>query len=368
MQKSSIRSKTLANFGKGFLNKSLPSYLILFVNNICQLRCDMCFYWDSMQVKTTQLTLEEIEKLAKSLPNLLQLTLTGGEPSLRKDLPEIPKIFSTHSNLSKCTVVTNGMLCERIRDQVYKFVTENPTVDFRMSISMDAIGDLHDKIRGVKGSFKNAEKTLNLLFKIRDEVPNLWVDVNTTISKYNCEEFENIHNHIITNYPVDNHVCGFTRGNTKEADAKEIPIEHYTKAKALISKTRKLRKHPFQKLTSIVTDTVRDEVERELQTNSHDFDCSAGSKFIEVYQDGNVAPCEILETIVDNDKHKMGNLKDFDYNIQHLLKSQKAQDVIKFIKDSKCHCTFECPKYMDVLYNKKFYPKLLKNTIKRIIK
>ncbi len=91
MQKSSIRSKTLANFGKGFLNKSLPSYLILFVNNICQLRCDMCFYWDSMQVKTTQLTLEEIEKLAKSLPNLLQLTLTGGEPSLRKDLPEIPK-------------------------------------------------------------------------------------------------------------------------------------------------------------------------------------------------------------------------------------------------------------------------------------
>ena len=65
MQKSSIRSKTLANFGKGFLNKSLPSYLILFVNNICQLRCDMCFYWDSMQVKTTQLTLEEIENVVE---------------------------------------------------------------------------------------------------------------------------------------------------------------------------------------------------------------------------------------------------------------------------------------------------------------
>jgi len=368
MFKETLTGKTIRNLSKGFLNKSLSSYLILFVNNICQLRCDMCFYWDSMQIKTKQLSLEEIIKLSKSLPNLLQLTLTGGEPFLRKDLHEMPKIFSKNSNLSKCTVVTNGMLYERIRNQVFTFVNENKNVDFRLSISMDGIGNLHDKIRGVKGSFANVERTLDLLFKIRDQVPNLWVDINTTISKYNCEQFEEIHNYIITNYPINNHVCGFTRGNTKEPDAKKIPIEHYTKAKALIAKTRKLRNHPFQKLTSIVTDTVRDEVERELKTNKHDFDCSAGLKFIEVYQDGNVAPCEILETIVDNDKYKMGNLKDFDYNIQHLLKSQKAQDVIKFIKDSKCHCTFECPKYMDVLYNKKFYPKLFKNTLKRIFK
>ncbi len=363
-----IINKTLVNFTKGFFNKSLPSYLILFVNNICQLRCDMCFYWDSMQKKTTQLSLNEIEKLSKSLPNLLQLTLTGGEPSLRKDLSEIPKIFAKYSNLSKCTVVTNGMLPERIKNQVNTFVKENPSVDFRISISMDGIGKLHDKIRGVEGSFENAEKTLGYLFKIRDEVPNLWIDINTTISKYNCEEFENIHNFIIKNYPVDNHVCGFTRGKTKEDDAKEIPIDYYTKAKNLIAKTRKLRKHPLQTLTSIVTDTVRDEVERELQTETHDFDCTAGSKFIEVYQDGNVSPCEILETITTEGEHKMGNLKDFDYDMQKLLKSDKAKKVIKFIKDSKCHCTFECPKYMDVLYNKKFYPKLFKNSIKRIIK
>ena len=62
------------------------------------------------------------------------------------------------------------------------------------------------------------------------------------------------------------------------------------------------------------------------------------------------------------------NLKDFDFNMQNLLKSEKALGVIKFIKDRKCHCTFECPKYMDVLYNKKFYPKLFRNTVKRIFK
>ena len=104
MFNDSLKNRTIKNLGKGLLNRSSPSYLILYVNNICQLRCDMCFYWDAMQKKTKQLSLTEITKLAKSLPNLLQLTLTGGEPSLRKDITEIPKIFSKYSNLSKCTI------------------------------------------------------------------------------------------------------------------------------------------------------------------------------------------------------------------------------------------------------------------------
>ena len=90
--------KIISNYLFGIKNPNLPSYLTFYVNNICQLRCDMCFYWDSMQKKTIQLTTEQIEKLAKSLPNLIQLSVTGGEPTLRKDLPEVVKIFCSTSN------------------------------------------------------------------------------------------------------------------------------------------------------------------------------------------------------------------------------------------------------------------------------
>ena len=55
MLNDSLKSRTIKNLGKGFINKSSPSYLILYVNNICQLRCDMCFYWDAMQKKTKQM-------------------------------------------------------------------------------------------------------------------------------------------------------------------------------------------------------------------------------------------------------------------------------------------------------------------------
>ena len=358
--KKNLSRRPYTNLLQGLLSPSLPSYLILYVNNICQLRCDMCFYWDAMQVKTQQLSLEEITKLSKSLPNLFQLTLTGGEPSLSEDLPEIPNIFSKHSNLSKCTIVTNGMLSERIHEYVNKMTKENPEVDFRLSVSIDAIGDLHDEIRGVKGSYEKTIKTLDLLFNLRKQTRNLWVDVNTTMSKYNYKEFKNIHDYILKNFAVDNHVTAFTRGVTKESDAADIPIEYYNKYKDIMQRDWGHSDHMHQKAISAVRDLVMDEVDRELAENSYNHDCSAGQKFLEIYQDGKVVSCEILETLLTETDSSMGNIKDFDCDIQKLLKSDKAKNIIRHIKQSKCHCTFECPKHMDVLYNKQFYPKLIK--------
>ena len=188
-QLKEISKRTYKNLLSGYLKPKLPSYLILYVNNICQLRCDMRFYWDPMQKKLfNYLCLKS--KISKSLPNLFQLTLTGGETTLNKDLPNIVKIFSDYSNLSKCTIVTNGMLFNRVRDYVEQMTEENPYVDFRLSLSVDAIGELHDKIRGVKGSYDNVIKSFFLLNELKKNVANLWVDMNTTVSKYNYKEFK----------------------------------------------------------------------------------------------------------------------------------------------------------------------------------
>ena len=362
-----LSKRAYANLLHGLFNPGLPSYLILYVNNICQLRCGMCFYWDAMQVKTEQLSLNEITKLSKSLPNLFQLTLTGGEPSLSEDLPKIPNIFSKNSNLSKCTIVTNGMLSKRINDYAREMTEKSPEVDFRISVSIDAIGDQHDKIRGVKGSYANAIKTLNLLIDLKKQVHNLWIDVSTTMSKYNYMEFENVHTYIVKNFNIDNHVTVFTRGKTKEDDAADIPIEYYAKYKKIIQKDGGNSTHNLQKATAAVRDLVMDEVDRELVENNCKHDCSAGQKFLEVYQDGKVVPCEILETLVERTDTSMGNIKDFDCDIQKLLESDKAKNIINYIKQSKCHCTFECPKHMDVLYNKKFYPKLIQKLVKNYL-
>jgi MoaA/NifB/PqqE/SkfB family radical SAM enzyme len=362
-----FKNRTYKNIIAGLFNPNRPSYLILFLNNICQLRCGSCLYWDSMQTKPQELSLLEIEKIALSFKNLLQLTLTGGEPTLRKDLPKIPGIFAKRSNLAKCTVVTNGMLPERILDYTEEMVFDNPDVDFRIAVSVDAIGDLHDKIRGVKGSFENAVKTLELLYDLRCKVNNLWLDSVSVISKYNYQSMEETYNYIKKNFRVDNYMFAYVRGHTKEKDAKDLPAEIYTKMRKYLQEEPSRSKHFFQNPTIAVMNVVRREVEREIFQNKFHHYCSAGRKFIEIYHDGSVAPCELLESKVPLSDAIMGNIKEFDYNINKLLKSKQAKNVLDYIRKNKCHCTFECPKAMDVMYNKVFYPDLIKELAKKFL-
>src|SRR3989338_1919612 len=80
---------------------SLPLSLIYFINNECNARCSHCFiYYDESVVKnnpryqTGNLSLDEIEKLTKSLRGELgAVYLTGGEPFLRHDIEKIVDMF-----------------------------------------------------------------------------------------------------------------------------------------------------------------------------------------------------------------------------------------------------------------------------------
>ena len=353
--------RTYRNILSGLLRPDHPSYLIFYVNNTCQLRCRMCFYWDSMQVKTDTLSLEEIDRVASYFRDLLQLTLTGGEPFLRKDLAAIVGIFSRRSRLAKCTVVTNGMQPERIRDVTRRMVLENPEVDFRLTVSVDGVGALHDEIRGVEGSWDNLLESLGHLFTIRSTVHNLWVDATAVVSKYNHHAVEELFRYVKGRLPVDNFSFSFVRGRTKEADAKDLSRDIYDRLSAMTRTEPGRSDHFFQGPTSVIRDIVKEEVARELATGSFHRPCTAARKFVEIYQDGRVAPCEILETRLDD--HAVGNIRDFGCDINKLLRSPKAREMIRFIRESRCHCTFECPKHMDVMYNRAFYPRIVRGLL-----
>jgi radical SAM protein with 4Fe4S-binding SPASM domain len=356
--------RTFKNIAWGLLRPRLPSYLILYVNNVCQLQCRMCFYWEAMQQEKIELSLDEIERIACSFPHLLQLTLTGGEPSLREDLPEIPKIFSQKSCLAKCTIVTNGMASQRIYEQARVMVHENPAVDFRYAISIDGIGDEHDAIRGVKGCFANALETLELLYGLREKVHNLWVDITTVISNYNYQKIGDIYHYVLRNSRVDNHAFSYVRGNPRQKDAQGVSPSAYRQIKDIFRQDALGRSaHFLQEPTTVIRELVKDEVEKELFLATPRYTCSAGRKFIEIYPDGNVVPCEILETLRSREEALLGNIKDFDYDIRKLLRSKKAQDVIASIRTRRCHCTFECPKHMDIMYNAVFYPRIIRELI-----
>ena len=74
-------------------------------------------------------------------------------------------------------------------------------------------------------------------------------------------------------------------------------------------------------------------------------------KLIVVSETGDVFPCEILGK-------KMGNIKEFEYDISKVLQRNESKNLRKWIKDTKCKCTFECATAANIVWNYKNVPKI----------
>lgn len=86
-------------------------YLRLSITDVCNFRCNYCLP-DGYQCDTDRdfLSLSEIQTVAKAFAGLgtSKIRITGGEPSLRKDLPEIISSLKATSGIEKVVITTNG--------------------------------------------------------------------------------------------------------------------------------------------------------------------------------------------------------------------------------------------------------------------
>src|SRR3989344_1433723 len=101
-----MKALQLPRLAKKALFSKNPQSMIVFVTSRCNARCGFCFFWREIEEKQKfELTLEEYEKIAKNYGDLIQLSLTGGEPFLRNDLYDIMKVFYIHTKPMYVTVV-----------------------------------------------------------------------------------------------------------------------------------------------------------------------------------------------------------------------------------------------------------------------
>ncbi|GAC14556.1 GTP 3',8-cyclase MoaA [Aliiglaciecola lipolytica] len=86
-------------------------YLRLSVTDVCNFSCDYCLP-DGYQCDSDRdfLRLSEIRQICSGFAKLgtQKIRITGGEPSLRKDLPEIIQIASTTPGIKQVAITTNG--------------------------------------------------------------------------------------------------------------------------------------------------------------------------------------------------------------------------------------------------------------------
>jgi sulfatase maturation enzyme AslB (radical SAM superfamily) len=95
--------------------------------------------------------------------------------------------------LRKIIITTNGLATARILKQAFPIIDDcnKRNVAITLCVSLDGVGELHDKIRGVKGHFRNTMKTVGQLRRLQeDKVFRL--TFGTTISKFNADHLVEI--------------------------------------------------------------------------------------------------------------------------------------------------------------------------------
>jgi len=289
------KSKTVENL-ISLDNRKLPSQpiesflysplLVLFeITYACNLRCKHCYASAGKPMKD-ELNIDEIKKLANELGQMrvFDVAIGGGEPLLREDLPEVIRAF-IQSNVEP-VLVTNGTLFnEEIAEELWKSGLR------KVQFSLDgASPEIHDSIRGVKGSFEKTVKAIEIAKSIGYSVA-----IKTIAQKENLNQLQDVAK---LAYELAIDVLTINRA-VPYGRAKENLEETFLPYKIYEESIQKLRKSKI----SLKTD-ARPLVQGASAKNRF-ATCMAGTVAIHICPNGDVKPCSYFP-----DSYVCGNIRE----------------------------------------------------------
>ena len=314
-----------------------------FVTSACDARCANCFY--RVNTPSRELSLDEIGRVAQSLGALRFLLISGGEPFLRNDLPEIVERYFRLTSCANVSIPTNGLRTAEILPAVRRICGISPALSVGLSVSLDGFGALHDRLRGVPGVYAAALRTLRGAKGLRAEFPNLSVGVISTLTGENQGELERFAEFIFTDFSPDSHTLNLWRGAGPGARPAGVNLETYLALNRKLSALYAGRS-PRGGLFSLrgYTRLLRDGlsrlrcgyIERVWREGRFIMDCHAGDREAVLAEDGRVFPCELMFD------RPLGNVRDFDCDLTRLLRGAAAREFVAWRRDKKCCCTHEC--------------------------
>jgi len=345
-----------------YLNPNQIGYVIFYATNRCNFRCNFCFYYAEIEKgrKPNELTLNEVEKITKSIGPLLQLSITGGEPFLRKDLHLVTELFIKNCHARYITIPTNGSLGQRMIEFLEYILPRYPTSFIRLTFSIDGVGKLHDESRSMPGSYEKIVENYELISPLRKKYKNLVLDANSVFTSKSEDSICNTLRTLNDKFNFDNLSITYARGEIPDESLKSMSKEKYIEANNLMENFERKKESRFlYPLWRAVRDVSRENLISTVFEDKFVTPCVAGKKLVVISETGDVKPCEILDT-------SFGNLRDVNFNIYRLLNSAKGKALTDWITSSKCKCSFECALGANVVWNKSQYVRLVKSTFKNV--
>ncbi len=165
------------------MKKTRIKEAVVAVTYKCNAHCQMCNIW-KIKNHLGEITPDDLFNLPK---NLKDINISGGEPFLRKDLKEIVGVIKNRCPKANLVISSNGFSTDLIISQMKEIVKIMPNIG--VAISIDGIGEAHNKIRGLINCF---EKDLTTIRKLK-EVGVKNVKIGFTLGDYNARELFEIY-------------------------------------------------------------------------------------------------------------------------------------------------------------------------------
>lgn len=310
------------------LGFSLPIRNVNFaITYKCNSRCLSCDIWKRYLKNNSLLKKElltcDLKKIFSQFDNLRSVGITGGEPFLRNDLVDVVKAIKVHS----ITISTNGIMSGRILKFVQNMIKIDSIRELGISVSIDAIGELNDKIRGTLNSYEKSLNTIRLLKELQKKNKKLIIGISNTISKMNI-------NDVLKVYKLAKKLN--VAFSTRLAQSSSLFYNNVCSKIFIDEKDLHKVREIFQFLLKEQPSNIfyRYYLKKFLKNpNKQATQCFSGfnSFFLDPY--GNIYPCIMLNKGIGNLKKK---------SLKELLNSNDAIKIKEYVKQGKCSCWTDC--------------------------
>ena len=241
---------------------------------------------------------------------------------------------------------THGQQTDRIVDAA-ELLAKSRVPRVFITVSLDGPPSVHDRIRGVQGSWDRAVETFLRLRRIQRRGQRVFLGM--TLQPDNVDSFDDlvdsVRRHVPDLSPREVHVnlvheSSHYYGN--EGVAKLDP-ERAERAFARIREARadRLRPHPV----SWLEHRYQKLAERWIRTGRSPMPCRAVRSSIFIDSFGEVRPCTIWD-------RSLGNLRDHDFDLARILDHTEAKDAADGAATGRCpQCWTPCEAYPTLLAN-----------------
>jgi MoaA/NifB/PqqE/SkfB family radical SAM enzyme len=323
-----------------------PYRLTFAVTSRCQAQCIMCNIWQ--KPVENELSLDEIEQVFSRYKRFSWVNLTGGELFMRSDFTEIVRIIDRNSpQLYLLNFSTNGYLTDTIVAAVREILEQTSIPRLLVSVSLDGPPELHDRIRGLPGSWERAIATFRQLRELCSRKFSVYLgytlqDANLDaldatmaaarqeLGSLSIDEFHMNIAHVSGHYYANNAFSGIPEPDAARRVLGRISVARKRRLFDPVS----MLEHRYQKLARIYQ-----------QTGITPLPCQAAGVSCFVDPGGNVYPCSTFAVPI-------GSLRESGYDLAVIWRSADRSTIRQSVLDGSCPgCWTPCEAYQTILAN-----------------